>query len=252
MQPLEAIEHRGYTINVYPDFNAPNPAEQWDCAPTIIFRPHSHHGEGLTTYGADDYSLELTREQIRENIDNIKMLFEVDRLLALRPYHYDFFGDSATVAINSLLLEHSELGAAELCEVLVLCGYPCDYSSLRDGDAIAVLTPHFFQATGCKNEFETNKRNLESALHLFTSWAEGSVYGFEVVREDEDEAVDSCWGFYGYDHQKSGLLDAAKSSVDDIIEERAEARIQAAKEEKRQRAREMRDGFALFPNIAEL
>ena len=252
MQPLEAIEHRGYTINVYPDFDAPNPAEEWDCDPTIIFRPDMSRHEGLTTYGAGDYSLELTREQIRENIDNIKMLFEVDRLVALRSLRYDFFGDSATDAINSLLQEYSEQGATELCEVLALCGYPCDYSSLRDGDAIAVLTPHFFQVTGCRDEFETNKQNLESALHLFTSWAEGSVYGFEVVREDEEEAIDSCWSFYGYDHQKSGLLDAAKSSVDDIIEERAEARIQAAKEEKRQRAREMRDGFALFPNIAEL
>lgn len=39
-----------------------------------------------------------------------------------------------------------------------------------------------------------------------------SVYGYQI-----DELEDSCYGFYGYDHEKSGLLDEAKSVIDHHI-----------------------------------
>lgn len=33
----------------------------------------------------------------------------------------------------------------------------------------------------------------------------GDVYGFVI--EKDGEQIDSCWGFYGHDYGKSGMLD---------------------------------------------
>jgi len=254
MDTLETIEYRGYEINVHYDHHAENPMTDSEWEPTVIYRPYQPRREGLTEYGEADYSLELTREQIRDNIGNLKMLFDVDRLIALRPLHYDFLHYSATDAINSLLHKHSEKGAAEFCEVLALCGYPCDYSSLRDGDAIAVLTPRFFEITGCENEYDANNKNLAGALRLFTSWAEGHVYGYTTTGPDDgvEGLGPDCWGFYGYGHEDSGLLEHAKSDIDYCIKEQIEENERAQQEATARLTENMRAGFALFPKIPQL
>lgn len=60
---------------------------------------------------------------------------------------------------------------------------------------------------------------LESEVKVYDQYLRGDVYGFilkkpartcpECGHEVEDEADDSCWGFFGSDHKESGLLDHA-------------------------------------------
>jgi hypothetical protein len=68
------------------------------------------------------------------------------------------------------------------------------------------------------------------------------VYGVaEILRPDGTEAPDgSCWGFYGTDHEQSGLMEHCRNAVDcDMAaQERETARDMAAQEREAARALE--------------
>jgi hypothetical protein len=47
---------------------------------------------------------------------------------------------------------------------------------------------------------------IEAEVQTYTQYVEGEVYGFQIVDED-DEVIDSCYGFYGTDFATNGMLD---------------------------------------------
>ena len=51
-------------------------------------------------------------------------------------------------------------------------------------------------------------RCLEAEVETYDHYIQGSVYGY-ILKDAWDREIDSCWGFYGYDHEKSGLFDHA-------------------------------------------
>ena len=53
---------------------------------------------------------------------------------------------------------------------------------------------------------ERIEKILEGEIETYRQYLEGEVYGFEIVDEDDD-IVDSCYGFYGRNHKESGMLD---------------------------------------------
>lgn len=56
---------------------------------------------------------------------------------------------------------------------------------------------------------------LRAEVEVYSQWATGDVYGFEV-----EETGDSCWGFFGSDCRKNGLLDHALTAEElAIVEE---------------------------------
>jgi len=50
------------------------------------------------------------------------------------------------------------------------------------------------------------ERINQAEVEPYTQYVEGDVYGFQIVDED-DNHIDSCYGFYGSDHKESGMLD---------------------------------------------
>lgn len=52
---------------------------------------------------------------------------------------------------------------------------------------------------------------LKGEVNTYNQWVNGEVYGYVITKDGEE--VDSCWGYYGYDHCE----DEAKYSVDHII-----------------------------------
>lgn len=51
-----------------------------------------------------------------------------------------------------------------------------------------------------KLKTETIEKVVESELKVYTNFANGEVYGFELYsREDGEDVIDSCYGFIGYD-----------------------------------------------------
>ena len=50
------------------------------------------------------------------------------------------------------------------------------------------------------------EKQLEGEVETYTQYVEGEVYGFQIVDEDDD-VIDSCYGFYGTDFATNGMLD---------------------------------------------
>lgn len=59
---------------------------------------------------------------------------------------------------------------------------------------------------------EKIKSYLRNEVETYSQWANGEVYGF-ITKDAEGEEIDSCWGFYGFDHEASGLADAAQEMI---------------------------------------
>ena len=68
---------------------------------------------------------------------------------------------------------------------------------------------------------EKARRYLIGEVKTYSQWLSGSVYGYQVEAKENNkiECDDSCWGFYGYEWDKNGLLDHAKPSIDYEIEQ---------------------------------
>lgn len=72
-------------------------------------------------------------------------------------------------------------------------------------------------------ESKVAERLCQSQIDLYGDWAWGNVYGYviqEPVTDEDGEIedwveIDSCWGYYGTDHAKSGLAEAALACVPD-------------------------------------
>lgn len=62
--------------------------------------------------------------------------------------------------------------------------------------------------------WDVAKNNVE----LYNDYLSGSVYGYQVEDQEGDD-LDSCFGFYGYEHKKSGLLEYAENAIDCHIEQ---------------------------------
>ena len=60
---------------------------------------------------------------------------------------------------------------------------------------------------GCKNQ-ESALKHLEAEVKTWNDVLGGQVYGFELM-DPQGQATDSCWGFIGSDHDKSGLFECA-------------------------------------------
>lgn len=53
---------------------------------------------------------------------------------------------------------------------------------------------------------------LRDEVEIFAAYAEGDVHGY-AIQSPEGETIETLHGFYGYDHEKSGLLAKARSTV---------------------------------------
>lgn len=93
---------------------------------------------------------------------------------------------------------------------------------------LVVATPEVIEAFGCTNPI--TPADLEATADLYGDWCWGNVYGYVIEKltltnpdehEDGDDAeydveeLDSCWGYYGDDHAKSGLEEAALEACPD-------------------------------------
>ena len=54
---------------------------------------------------------------------------------------------------------------------------------------------------------------LAGEVSTFSAYANGDVYGVRIF--DEVEELDACWGFYGSDHEASGLMEYVRQYIPD-------------------------------------
>jgi hypothetical protein len=66
---------------------------------------------------------------------------------------------------------------------------------------------------------------LQSEVEIYDQYLRGDVYGFVLKQKTEckscghteDEHLDSCWGYYGTDWAKNGILDSLDASDREVV-----------------------------------
>jgi hypothetical protein len=246
----ETLEYKGYKIEVAQDEYAENPFKAWDCEPPLLAFYGDRHGDLSTYQDAPATIGEVIRLmpaacfQRGQRVALIKALLNCtlkEFAEVVREY-----GDVQSAFIQ---LAGEQVGTVpegwrsaiewfDMAKSLLnWAGIPClntQSNGYCQGDStllLVILTPDWVKTVGASPEH--NASNLQGAADLYSAWAWGDVYGVSTIHtpsESEDEQGEeiedgSCWGFYGQDHEKSGLMDHARNAIDWHIKNKAQAAL---------------------------
>lgn len=190
---MTTVKYRGFDINIRQDENSTSPRE-WDNLGTMVCF-HRRYNLG------DKHSFSSPAD-----------------------FYKDFLTTFKGVVLPLYLYDHSGI-------TMNTTGFSCGWDSGQVG-WIYITDEKILSEYGGKRVtaklIERVKGYLVNEVKTYDDFLRGNVYGFQVVDNEEME-LDSCWGFYG-DHEKSGLLDEAKGSIDAHIEAQIRERVARVKQ----------------------
>jgi hypothetical protein len=233
----EIQEYKGYRIKIRQDIDAENPFAAWDCEPPIL----AHYDRAPKAYNDAPENwydvLRLLPGSVWGRKNRVAFLreFILPLGVSLRDVAEERrrVGDVETVA--ELLTEHkgakpegwgSAIEWMDLAAAILQWGGISALSTQSTGYCqgdvtllLVVASPDWLNKTGV--QLEHVQSQLEGAAELYGHWAWGDVYGVSSIEGPDGEEIEdaSCWGFYGHDHGKSGLLEHARSAIDYRIDE---------------------------------
>ena len=187
----DTISYKGYTINIERDDYPSNPRKDWDPTSTIA----SFNCKTIENECEEN----IDTEYIEGNFDAIKSLYVFNvKMVAILPLHFK---------------EYS---------------YDCDLNTKGNGNQIGfvyISKEMWEQHMGVtdeaseswqkyhkgKSKGDVARSLIKSEIKTYEQYLNGECYSFSI---EGDEFDDRCSGYYGNDHEESGLLDAAKESID--------------------------------------
>jgi hypothetical protein len=194
MEPIETIEHRGYKIKIYPDELLDVSPRDWGnlCTMTCFHKRYAlgddHNLEGDSFTGWDEVEEHLVKD---EDAYIIHPLFMYDHSgLAIRMGHG--FGD-----IDAYGWDWGQIGFIWVTRNQILEWFDVK----RVTKAIR----------------EKAKEAMAAEVVVYDSYVRGEVYGYDIDPSPK-VTLGLCWGFYGADYEKSGLLDSARQEIDDELQ----------------------------------
>jgi len=185
MECLETIDYRGYEIKVYQDESAENPITEWDGNVEFCCW-HSRYDLGNSDrFGNESGEVEDCEAYAKETGSLLYPLFIYEHggiALSLgREYPFDCQWDSG-----------------QLGYILI------DREWMKE---------HFGNKYFTEKMKSRMRKAAENGVKLYNQYLSGAVYGYNI----DDSVGDSCYGFYGYDHRESGLLEYAENAIDCYI-----------------------------------
>lgn len=111
------------------------------------------------------------------------------------------------VVIQLFLYEHSGI-------TMRMYQATCKWDSSNTG-YIYVSKERIIEEYGDASEesVEKARKMLEAEVKTYAQYLEGDIYGFKVIKvnicdlgHEHEEEEDSCWGFYGSDPTKNGMM----------------------------------------------
>lgn len=230
-QPTETIERGKYRIDIYPDMHPSDPLEDCDgYYPMIVKggRRFNNHDYGNLQNDLEAALFKLDPNQTRAlalTLDNgADLIAEAEEDYPREEYdtpseHDLTIADELHGQIRDLMNSDDDDEALDTMEAVAkFLKWPCLNTCSRgysQGDYVDVLvcwTPDFGKKFGMKRENVTDE-DMKATLHDWSAYAWGSVYGYAVTDTETEEQIGSCWGFYGYEHEKSGLMEHAEEDI---------------------------------------
>lgn len=220
----ETIFYKGMEIDIDHHQDAEDPFTAWDCNLPLMYKS----GNNNKDYSDGDigrYVSELlTDNQIIRHQKKIAEWFDID-LDYFKDY--EFSKEDKIDEIRSEIESNTNLARfvyiCELAKEPHLCTSSHGYSQGDYAEIFVIATDTWRKEVGNANIM--TEEQLQEAVDLWSSWAWGDVYGYYIP-----ELEDSCWGYYGNDFEKSGLLEEARSVIDYEIEKRKENRFRRLKQ----------------------
>jgi len=94
--------------------------------------------------------------------------------------------------------------------------FGCRWDSGQVGYAIVPVNKIVLEyGSDSEENRATALRVLESEVKTYDNYIRGNCYSYTLT-DDNDEILDSCSGFYGHDHEASGLLESAGITKDEV------------------------------------
>ena len=163
------LNAQGHTVEIFLDDNPNDPREDCNIGTMCLFHKRYRLGDKHDFNSPED----------------LKLFINENEVVWLNVYGYDHGGLTIKTSPFSCPWDSGQLGVIFVTKEEVVKNFG-DFSE----ESIA-------KAEKC----------LQAEVSLYDDYVQGNVYGFRVL--DGDNEIDSCWGFYGYDHKESGLLEAA-------------------------------------------
>lgn len=196
---IETVEYKGYQIEIHYDESAESPRE-WDgkiCSIIMQSRDYQLNETGIELAPFKEYgSSRVDGKALEAEIKK-----ELNPVFLLKLYAYIHSGISLSLSPwreGDLPQGHARFDSGQI-------GY-------------VVMTRHnvrecFGQA---KAKYMTKKfkdylyEQVQGEIKVLEYYLNGNVYGYNIEEVD----MGSCWGFYGWDHEESGLLENAHNAID--------------------------------------
>lgn len=216
---VETIEYKGCSIEVYSDYDTESPRD-WDNLGTMV----CWHNKGILGDGhkyaknsPEQFVWELAEEYYNSDVvqkwrdDRKEKEFIEYCLEKLKNY---------VVFLPLYIYDHGGI-------TIKTYPFSCQWDSGQVGWVYITkedIRKEYLVKNISKKVMERAKNLIEAKVQTYAYYLEGSVYGY-IAKDEEGGEIESCWGFYGYDHKKSGLLENAERSIDLYLEQKEKERI---------------------------
>ena len=176
---------------------------------------HSHRGDAMRTF-----TLEIKRDEDPESPRTF------DNLGHMVLFHRDGYGDSHKMSVEDAKALYAKIQKGDGVALPVFMyehggvtistkAFSCPFDSGQVG-FIYADKEMIRNNWGCK--VVTKKRLaqalsiLQSEVDTYDKYLTGDVHGY-IIKDEDGEVVDSCWGFYGLDDAKAQGKEALESQV---------------------------------------
>lgn len=224
---VDVRTHKGYTINIHYDEMPINPVEDYDMLGTMVCWHRSYNlGHKQPKTDPEEFLQDLVIEadpSIESRIDywedgngysylcnEYNAMSEIVREVAGRiqlivrkelDKHY--------IILPLYLYDHSGLA-------LNTGGFNCPWDSGQIGYIYVskeAIRKEYNWKLITKKRLEKIESILKNEVKTYHYYLSGAVYGYMIKAPDNNEDVDSCWGFLG-DYDESGLMEYATNAID--------------------------------------
>lgn len=178
---IKTIHYKNHTIEIFPDENSENPIQNWDMMGEYCCW-HRRYALGNSDRFDNPGQVVAYARQTNSLLFNLYMYEHSGVALSLSNSHYPF---------------NDHWDAGQLGFVLV------DRKKAMKEFGKKRLTKQLKQKI---------RQIIEGEVETYNQYLAGDVYGFVISQNNEH--VDSCWGFYGQDD----CLNEAKAIVDYEVE----------------------------------
>lgn len=185
---------KGYKINVYQDVDAESPQE-WDDDVFIV----AYHRDFTVSNDATDKNQlsRIFRNEYDPEDESEQELKEMDEDLQEK---YFIFWLEAYIHSGVVLAIRNE------------GNFPDRQWDVSTVGAVLIKKNEYY-----KTEEEARKR-ADMLINSWNHYLSGDIYGHMIERPNYEGEESGCWGFYGTDYEKNGLLEHAEEDIEEIIE----------------------------------